>query len=63
MPDPVFQRLVLIGAGLIGSSIARIAHERGRAGGDLAAEVVVTDSSAAVLDRVAAPGLCRPGGA
>ena len=56
MPDPVFQRLVLIGAGLIGSSVARIAHERGRAGGDLAAEVVVTDSSAAVLDRVAALG-------
>jgi len=56
MPDPVFQRLTLIGAGLIGSSVARIAHERGRAGGDLAAEVVVTDNSAAVLDRVAALG-------
>ena len=56
MPDPVFKRLALIGAGLIGSSVARIAHERGRAGGDLAAEVVVTDSSAAVLERVTALG-------
>ena len=56
MPDPVFKRLALIGAGLIGSSVARIAHERGRASGDLAAEVVVTDSSAAVLERAAALG-------
>ncbi len=53
---PVFRRLVLVGAGLIGSSVARIAHERGRAGGDLAAEVVVTDSSPAVLARAAALG-------
>ena len=49
---PVFQRLVLIGIGLVGSSVARIARERG----DLAAEVVVTDSSAAVLERVATLG-------
>lgn len=49
---PVFQRLALIGAGLIGSSVARVARERR----DLAAEVVVTDRSAAVLDRVAALG-------
>ena len=53
---PVFQRLALIGAGLIGSSVARIAHERGRPGGDLAAEVVVTDSSPAVLARATALG-------
>jgi cyclohexadieny/prephenate dehydrogenase len=53
---PVFQRLALVGAGLIGSSVARIAHERGRPGGDLAAEVVVTDSSPAVLARAAALG-------
>jgi len=52
-PGPVFQRLTLIGIGLIGSSVARIARERG----DLAAEVVVTDSSPAVLERVAALGL------
>jgi len=51
-PGPVFQRLTLIGIGLIGSSVARIARERG----DLAAEVVVTDSSAAVLERVAVLG-------
>ncbi len=51
-PSPVFQRLALVGVGLIGSSVARIARERG----DLAAEVVVTDSSAAVLKRVAALG-------
>ena len=49
---PLFQRLVLIGIGLIGSSIARIARERG----DLAAEVVVTDSSPVALERVAALG-------
>ncbi len=51
-PDPVFKRLALIGIGLIGSSIARIARERR----DLAAEVVVTDSSPTVLERVAALG-------
>ena len=49
---PVFQRLTLIGAGLIGSSVARVARERR----DLAAEVVVTDRSAMVLERVAALG-------
>jgi len=51
-PGPVFERLTLIGSGLIGSSLARVARERR----DLAMEVVVTDSSAAVLDRVAALG-------
>ncbi len=51
-PGPVFRRLTLIGIGLIGSSVARAARERG----DLAAEVVVTDSSPAVLERVAALG-------
>ena len=49
---PVFRRLALIGAGLIGSSVARAARERG----GMAAEVVVTDRSAAVLERVAALG-------
>ncbi len=49
---PVFRRLTLIGAGLIGSSVARVARERR----DLAAEVVVTDGSAGVLERVAALG-------
>ncbi len=55
-PAPVFRRLVIVGAGLIGSSVARIAHERGRPGGDLAAEVIVTDSSPDVLARVATLG-------
>ncbi len=50
--SPVFRRIALIGAGLIGSSVARAARERK----GLAAEVVVTDRSAAVLDRVAALG-------
>ncbi len=38
MAEPLFRRLALIGIGLIGSSVARIAHERG----DIAGEVVVT---------------------
>ena len=52
MPEPVFKRLTLIGIGLIGSSVARVARDRG----DLAGEVVATDSSPAVLARVAALG-------
>jgi cyclohexadieny/prephenate dehydrogenase len=36
MPEPLFRRLALLGIGLIGSSVARIARERGT----LAAEVV-----------------------
>ena len=36
MPEPLFRRLALLGVGLIGSSVARIARERG----DIAAEVV-----------------------
>jgi cyclohexadieny/prephenate dehydrogenase len=46
--EPLFRRLALIGVGLIGSSIARIAQERG----GLAAEVVVTARSPKTLDRV-----------
>ncbi len=53
MPEPLFKRLVLVGAGLIGSSVARA---RQRVAG-LVGELVVTDSSAAVLDRVRALGL------
>jgi cyclohexadieny/prephenate dehydrogenase len=48
MPEPLFQRLALIGIGLIGSSVARIAKERG----DLAAEVVVNARTQKTLDRV-----------
>jgi cyclohexadieny/prephenate dehydrogenase len=46
--EPLFRRLALIGVGLIGSSVARIAQERG----ELAAEVVVTARSPKTLDRV-----------
>jgi cyclohexadieny/prephenate dehydrogenase len=46
--EPVFKRLTLLGAGLIGSSVARIAKERG----DLAAEVVVNARTQKTLDRV-----------
>ena len=48
MADPVFKRLALLGIGLIGSSVARIAKERG----DLAAEVIVNARTQKTLDRV-----------
>ena len=48
MPDPVFRRLAVIGFGLIGGSVVRAC--RARPG--LVAEIVVTDSSPAVLERV-----------
>ena len=47
--SPVFERLAIIGVGLIGSSIARAARQRG-----IAAKVVLADSSAAVRDRLRA---------
>ena len=50
MPEPVFKKLALIGIGLIGSSIARVAMEHG----ELAEEVVVHDSSVQALARVKA---------
>ncbi len=53
MAEPLFHRLTLIGLGLIGSSIARAA----RAQGDIAAEIVASDSSGAVLERVRALGI------
>jgi len=46
--EPVFKRLALLGVGLIGSSVARIANERG----DLAAEVVINARTQKTLDRV-----------
>jgi len=52
MPDPVFSRIAIIGAGLIGSSIARAAREYGAAG-----EVAVFDADADVRGRAAALGL------
>ncbi len=53
MTEPVFRRLALIGIGLIGSSVARIAGERG----DLAGEVVANARSQATLDRVMELGI------
>jgi len=51
--EPLFRRLALIGIGLIGSSVARIAKERG----DLAAEVVVNARTQKTLDRVMELGI------
>ncbi len=47
MGDVLFQRLALLGVGLIGSSVARIARIRG----DIAAEIVVNARTQASLDR------------
>jgi cyclohexadieny/prephenate dehydrogenase len=46
--DPLFRRLALLGIGLIGSSVARAAKERG----DLAAEIVVNARTQKTLNRV-----------
>ena len=53
MPDPLFQRLTLVGIGLIGSSVARVNWERG----ELAAEIVATSRSQATLDRAVELGI------
>ena len=53
MAEPLFRRLALIGVGLIGSSVARIARERG----DLAATVVACAPSAKTRARVLELGL------
>jgi len=53
MPEPLFRRLALIGIGLIGSSVARIARERG----DIAGEVIATARTEKTLARVAALGI------
>ncbi len=53
MAEPLFRRLVLIGIGLIGSSVARIARERG----DIAAEVVACARTPKTLARVMELGL------
>jgi cyclohexadieny/prephenate dehydrogenase len=55
MPEPLFRRLALIGVGLIGSSVARIAMERG----DLAGELVVNARTQRTLDRVQALGIAH----
>jgi cyclohexadieny/prephenate dehydrogenase len=48
MTEPLFQRLTLLGIGLVGSSIARVARERG----GLAGEVVANARTEATLARV-----------
>ncbi len=53
MAEPLFRRLALIGVGLIGSSVARVARARG----DLAGEVVANARTVATLDRVMELGL------
>ena len=55
MVEPLFRRLALIGIGLIGSSVARIARDRG----DLAAEVVANARTQATLDRVVELGIAH----
>jgi cyclohexadieny/prephenate dehydrogenase len=46
--EPLFRRLALIGIGLIGSSVARLARERG----DIAGEIVVNARTGKTLERV-----------
>lgn len=53
MVEPVFNRLCLVGIGLIGSSIARVAQKRG----DLARTVVATTRRAETLARVRELGI------
>jgi cyclohexadieny/prephenate dehydrogenase len=53
MAEPVFNRLCLVGIGLIGSSIARVARQRG----DLARTVVATARRAETLARVRELGI------
>jgi cyclohexadieny/prephenate dehydrogenase len=55
MAEPLFKRLALIGIGLIGSSVARIAMERK----DIAAEVVVNARTRKTLDRVMELGIAH----
>jgi cyclohexadieny/prephenate dehydrogenase len=52
MPDPLFRRLCVLGVGHIGSSLARVARQRG----DIAAEIVGSDREA-VLARVSELGI------
>ncbi|WBV42662.1 prephenate/arogenate dehydrogenase family protein [Pseudoroseomonas cervicalis] len=53
MAEPLFRRLCLVGLGLIGSSLARLARERG----DIAGTLVACDASEAVAGRVRELGL------
>jgi cyclohexadieny/prephenate dehydrogenase len=53
LAEPLFKRMALLGVGLIGSSVARIARQRG----DLAAEIIVNARTQATLDRVMELGI------
>ena len=53
MAEPLFERLTLLGVGLIGSSVARIARLRG----DVAREIVVNARTQQTLDRVMELGI------
>ena len=53
MGEPLFRRLALLGFGLIGSSLARVARERG----GLAGEVVANARTEATLERVRELGI------
>jgi cyclohexadieny/prephenate dehydrogenase len=53
VPEPLFHRIAFLGIGLIGSSVARIARQRG----DIAAEIVVNARTQRTLDRVMELGL------
>lgn len=53
MVEPIFKRLALLGIGLIGSSVARIARERG----GLAGEIVANARTRRTLDRVMELGI------
>ena len=55
MAEPLFRRLALIGVGLIGSSVARIAMQQG----DLAGELVVNARTRKTLDRVVELGIAH----
>jgi cyclohexadieny/prephenate dehydrogenase len=51
--EPLFRRLAFLGIGLIGSSVARIARQRG----DIAGEIVVNARTRKTLDRVMELGI------
>ncbi|MDJ0448950.1 prephenate/arogenate dehydrogenase family protein [Methylocystis sp. JR02] len=57
MAEPIFDRLAIIGAGLIGSSIARAARDYGAAG-----EIAIVDASQQVMARVRELGIADDAG-
>ena len=46
LPEPLFDRLVIVGLGLIGSSLARVARRK-----NLARTIIAADKSPEVLER------------